>query len=63
MCATRGLFLTLGVIEQDSGLGPNGVKLYASFYRAADDATGYLYQIVKDGDQWVIKNKNEAWDH
>jgi hypothetical protein len=58
-----GMFLTFGVVEPDASAGPNGVALYASFYRASDDATGYRYRLFRDGPQWVIKDKTQTWDH
>jgi hypothetical protein len=57
------MFLTFGVVEPDESAGPNGVALYASFYRASDDATGYRYRLYQDGTQWVIKDKTQTWDH
>jgi hypothetical protein len=58
-----GMFLTFGVVEPDESAGPNGVALYASFYRASDDATGYRYRLFREGTQWVIKDKTQTWDH
>lgn len=58
-----GMYLTLGVIEADPSAGPDGVALYASFYRATDDATGYRYRLYRDGTAWVIKDKTQTWDH
>ena len=58
-----GTFLTFGVLEPDESAGPDGVSLYASFYRASDDATGYRYRLYRDGTQWMIKDKTQTWDH
>lgn len=58
-----GVFLTLGVVEPEDSAGPDGVALYASAYRASDDATGYRYRIYREGTRWVIKDKTQMWDH
>lgn len=56
-----GIFLTLGVIEQDAA-DPNNAALYASWYRAADDATGYRYELTHAADRWTIKSRTQVWD-
>jgi hypothetical protein len=58
-----GMFLTFGLVEPDASAGPNGLGLYASFYRASDDATGYRYRLYREGTQWLIKDKTQTWDH
>ena len=55
-----GIFLTLGVIEQDAD--PTNAALYASWYRASDDATGYRYELTRTADRWTIKNRTQVWD-
>jgi hypothetical protein len=56
-----GIFLTLGVIEQDPA-APDAAALYASWYRASDDATGYRYELTRTAGRWTIKNRTEVWD-
>ncbi len=58
-----GVFLTMGVVQPDPTAGADGITLYASTYRASDDATGYLYRIYRDGDKWAVKDKTQTWDH
>jgi hypothetical protein len=57
-----GIYLTLGVLE-DQG-SPDKLAAYASYYRASDDATGYRYVLEKAaGGPWVIKDRQQVWDH
>ena len=57
-----GIYLTLGVLE-DQG-SPDKLAAYASYYRASDDATGYRYILEKAaGGPWVIKDRQQVWDH
>jgi hypothetical protein len=57
-----GIYLTLGVLE-DQGT-PDKIAAYASYYRATDDATGYRYVLEKAaGGPWVIKDRQQVWDH
>ncbi len=58
-----GVFLTMGLVQPDPDAGPGGISLYASAYRASDDATGYRYRLYRDGDKWVVKDKTQTWDH
>ncbi len=58
----NGIYLTLGVLEPQADA--NHVATYASFYRAANDATGYRYQLERvPGGPWVIDDRKEVWDH
>ena len=57
-----GIFLTLGVLEQDAA-APDNAALYASWYRAADDATGYRYELTRAAGVWTIKSRTQVWDH
>lgn len=56
----RGIYLTIGVLEP---AGDN-VQAYASYYRASNDATGYRYTLERaGGGPWVIKDRQQVWDH
>ena len=58
----NGIYLTLGVLEPQAG--GDRVATYASYYRAANDATGYRYQLERvPGGPWVIDDRKEVWDH
>ncbi|HMA37730.1 MAG TPA: hypothetical protein VKY74_24970 [Chloroflexia bacterium] len=57
-----GVYLTLGVLTPQSDA--DHVAAYASYYRATNDATGYLYHLEKGGSgPWVIKDRQQVWDH
>jgi hypothetical protein len=57
-----GVFLTLGVIEQDPGADPNRIALHASLYRASDDATGYRYDLTRAAGPWTVQSRTQVWD-
>jgi hypothetical protein len=57
-----GIYLTFGVLEPQGDAAH--VAAYASYYRGADDATGYRYTLEKAaGGPWVIKDRRQIWDH
>ncbi len=40
------------------------VALYASYYHGSTDATGYRYTLQQTaGGPWVIKARQQVWDH
>jgi hypothetical protein len=54
-----GIYLTLGQLEQN---GPN-IQLFASVYRARDDANGYRYTLTRAPDRaWTITQRESIWD-
>ena len=57
----NGVFITLGVLQTDPA-GPDKVALYASLYRASDDATGYRYELTRTAGVWTITSRTQTWD-
>lgn len=54
-----GIYLTLGQLEQNG----SNIQLFASIYRARDDANGYRYTLTRAPDgAWTITQRQSIWD-